>query len=192
MLEYLLCSWVYEYIWQNYLTFMALKSVLSISLQRGGSLTHIMSILWTALSFAIAASKFNWKAFWLELSKSKILRRKFYEVFTATKVKWNRTKMHNEVSAVNKNYFYICFFNVHGTVHFAYEDHISNQRDATFYHYIEQHDCTTGCTHSSWTPDDGRVPPETCRVLLSIKSIKSCISLVTYMIFIYVFFIKVF
>ena len=40
-----------------------------------------------------------------------------------------------------------------------------------------------GCTHSSWAPDDGRVTPETRRVLLSINSIKSCISLVTYMIF---------
>ena len=36
-----------------------------------------------------------------------------------------------------------------------------------------------------WTPDDGRVTPETCRVLLSIKSTNSCISLVTYMIIIW-------
>ena len=32
----------------------------------------------------------------------------------------------------------------------------------------------------SWAPDDERVTLETCRVLLSIKSTESCISLVTY------------
>jgi len=37
----------------------------------------------------------------------------------------------------------------------------------------------------SWASDDGQVAPETCRVLLSIKSINSRISLVTYMIIIY-------
>jgi len=41
---------------------------------------------------------------------------------------------------------------------------------------------SSGCTHSSWAPDDGWVTPKTCRVLLSIKSIKSYISLVNYMI----------
>ena len=39
--------------------------------------------------------------------------------------------------------------------------------------------------HSSCAPDDGQVTPETCRALLSIKSIKIFISLVIYMIFIY-------
>ena len=44
-------------------------------------------------------------------------------------------------------------------------------QSCTTYHYIEQHDCTISCIHSSWTPDDGRVTPEIYSVLLSIKSI---------------------
>ena len=62
---------------------------------------------------------------------------------------------------------------------------ITPQKNCTTCYYIEQHESTIGCIHSSWAPDDGRVTPETCRALLSIKSIKSWISLVIYMIFIY-------
>jgi hypothetical protein len=45
-------------------------------------------------------------------------------------------------------------------------------------HYIDQHDSTIGCTHSSWAPDDGRVTPETCReCCYQYIYIKICISL---------------
>ena len=61
---------------------------------------------------------------------------------------------------------------------------ITPEKNCTTYHYMEQHESTIDCIHGSWAPDDGRVTPETCRALLNIKSIKSCILLVIYMIFI--------
>ena len=48
-------------------------------------------------------------------------------------------------------------------------------------HHTDQHDSTIGCTHSSWAPDNGWEMPQTCRVLLSIKSIKKKLHLVGYL-----------